>query len=56
MTCHEAITIIPYTTEVRVKETGRIYIVRLKHKNNDNTMLLKLDDGIWYTNEEVELV
>ena len=56
MTCHEAIKIIPYTTKVRVKETGGIFIVRLKHERDDGTMLLKLDDGIWYTNEEVELV
>ena len=55
MTCHEAITIIPYATKVRVKETGRIFIVRLKHKSDDNMMLLKLDDGTWYTNDEVEL-
>ena len=54
MTCRDAITIIPYATRVRVKETGRIFIVRLKHKSDEKTMLLKLDDGTWYTNDEVE--
>lgn len=54
MTCCEAITIIPYATKVRVKGTGEIFIVRLKHKRDEKTMLLKLDDGTWYTNDEVE--
>ena len=56
MTCHEAITLIPFASKVRVKSTGNILIVRLKHKNNDNSILLKLDDGTWYTNDEVEFV
>ena len=63
MTFEEAVyNILPQATKVRVKETGKVLLVRLKKlrkdekKDEKDMILLKLDDGTWYTNEEVEMV
>ena len=61
MTFDEAVyNILPQATKVKVKETGKVLLVRLKKlrkaekKGEKDMMLLKLDDGTWYTNDEVE--
>lgn len=60
MTVQEAMRAKPYVTKVRVIRTGKVMVVRLMQTsrcaktNMIKNILLKLDDGTWYTNDEVE--
>ena len=60
MTISEAKTLQPFVDSVVVKDTGKIMLVRLnklrkaENKDEKDMALLKLDDGTWYTNDEVE--
>ena len=62
MTAQEAMRAKPYVTKVRVIRTGKVMTVRLiqtsrcAQTNIVQHVLLKLDDGTWYTNDEVEFV
>ena len=61
MTIQKAKTVKPMVSRVRVIQTGKVMMVRLVQTsrcaktNGIQHILLKLDDGTWYTNDEVEL-
>ena len=62
MIVNEAKTLQPFVDSVVVKETGKVLLVRLnklrkaEKKDEKDMVLLKLDDGTWYANDEVEKV
>lgn len=62
MTFNEAKSLQQFVDSVVVKATGKKMLVRLvriheaEKADNEDYVLLKLDDGTWYTHDEVEKV
>ena len=62
MTFNEVKNLRQFVDSVVVKATGEKLLVRLvrihetERADKEDYVLLKLDDGTWYTNDEVELV
>ena len=58
MIVNEAKNLRPFVDSVVVKDTGKVLLVRLNklRKAEKDMVLLKLDDGTWYANDEVEKV
>ena len=61
MTIQKAKTLKPFVSKVKVIQTGKVLMVRLiqtsrcAKTNAVQNILLKLDDGTWYTNDEVTM-